>query len=291
MPRLALTPRSSDDHFPSIDPVRPPPRKLTLARLPAMRAFSSDPVADRDLQAVVASLGDAEPHRHFGRLRLQAGHVDVHEIEQLEAIEPPLALDDAAALEGIAGTERQLPPDHLFADARLAGNRQRPEDRGRPGLRGHRQHDVPAVRGLGLEDRDARVRIALLLQRGAGQLARAIDGGAGPDGAGGQPELAHHPGADHVRQDLEAERLDRGDVDRQALDDVKCNRRLVRRRHLDVVRVDAGVREAVLGRSRPRSGAGRRRGWRGRNRPSVPTASARTLASTASCAAPTERMG
>ncbi len=246
MPRLALTPRSSDDHFPSIDPVRPPPRKLTLARLPAMRAFSSDPVADRDLQPVVASLGDAEPHGHFGRLPLQAGHVDVHEIEQLEAIEPPLALDDAAALEGIARTERQLPPDHLFADARLAGNRQRPEDRGGPGLRGHRQHDVPAVRGFGLEDRDPRVRIALFLQRGAGQLAGAIDGGAGPDGSGGQPELTQHPGADHVRQHLQAERLDRGDVDRQALDDVKCNRRLFRRRHLDVVRVDAGLGEAVL---------------------------------------------
>ena len=211
-----------------------------------MRALLLGPVADRDLQTMVAALGDAEPHGHFGRLCLQAGHVDVDEVEELEAVEPSLALDDPAALEGIARTERQLPADHFFPDARLAGNRHRPEDGRGPGLRRHRQHDILAVRGLGLEDRDARVRVAFFLERGAGELPRAVDGGAGPDGARRQPEFLQDPRADDVRQDLEAEGLDRGDVDRRPLDDVERNRRLFRGRHLDVVGVDARVGEPVL---------------------------------------------
>src|SRR4030095_5066132 len=74
-------------------------------------------VTDRDADAMMPPLGDAQADRHLRRLVLQAGHVDVDEVEQLETVEAPLALDDATALERIARTEGELAADDPLGDA------------------------------------------------------------------------------------------------------------------------------------------------------------------------------
>ena len=56
-------------------------------------------VADAEVDALMLAFGDRDAHRHFVGLLLRVQRLDVRELEQLEAVEPPLRVLHHAALD------------------------------------------------------------------------------------------------------------------------------------------------------------------------------------------------
>ena len=88
--------------------------------------------------------GDGDPDRHF----LVHQHrflerLDVDELEQLEPVQLALAFAQIAARESIARLERQLPADHVLADAGEPPDIDFAEPREHAGCRVERQPALP----------------------------------------------------------------------------------------------------------------------------------------------------
>src|SRR5262249_2640699 len=178
-----------------------PAEKVQMVVLGVDARFLFRSVADPEVHTLMIPLGDSNAHRNLvrliGRRRLRLWHgliriarlirggrllwlliaglrLDVRELKQLEAVEPPLGvLDDAAPVE-IAGLEGQLALNHAIADALVALNLDRAEVRQRPRIRGERERRFFA-RGVVLLRRDLRVRVAVILQLVQRHLVRGDD--------------------------------------------------------------------------------------------------------------------
>ena len=93
-------------------------------------------VAEAEVHLAVLAFGHGDARRDLGRLLpCLANRLDVGELEDLERIEPALALEQLALAEQVAAAERQLPPDDLVADARVALNLERTVMGERPRVR------------------------------------------------------------------------------------------------------------------------------------------------------------
>ena len=86
-------------------------------------------VADAEVHALVVALRHRHADRHFVGLLLRVQRLDVGELEQLHAVQPPLRVLHDAALIEIAGLERQLAADDVLVDALVADDFHRPEMR------------------------------------------------------------------------------------------------------------------------------------------------------------------
>src|SRR5688572_15049452 len=82
------------------------------------------------------ALRDRNSDRHVGCLwRLVFLRLDVHEFEQLEAVQLPLALPHLAQREDVTWLERQLPANDVLVDADFAFDFDRSETSKRTGFR------------------------------------------------------------------------------------------------------------------------------------------------------------
>src|SRR5262249_48666675 len=80
-------------------------------------------VADARGQPLVFALADGDMHRDIGRLRrLIPLRLDVHELEELHAVELLLAVANLVAAVELPRLERQLAPDDDLVDAVHAGH-------------------------------------------------------------------------------------------------------------------------------------------------------------------------
>ena len=77
-------------------------------------------VADAEVHPLVLSLRHRDARRHIRRLQLLVERLDVGELEQLHAVQPPLGvLDEGPAIQ-IARLVGQLAANHIVADALVA---------------------------------------------------------------------------------------------------------------------------------------------------------------------------
>ncbi len=125
--------------------------------------------AEIDLLVFAFRYGDAGRNAiDLGSLHVRVGRrapdrFDVHEVEELEAVQLSLTIAKPALLEQIAGLERQLASHDPLVDARRRHDLDGPDVREPPGPRGVSNHALAARRAVRLLDVDARGRIAVVL--------------------------------------------------------------------------------------------------------------------------------
>ena len=173
-------------------------------------------VADAEVHALMVALRDRHADRHFLGLLFLVQRLDVGELEQLEPIQPPLRILHHAALEQVAGLERQLAPDDVLVDALVADDFDRAEMRERSRLGAERQHRLLAVAAIVFAGGDLAVGKAVVLQL----VHRHLVGRDHELAIAGLPDLQRYPFLQVVemgrRDVLEAGEIDRLDEHRRA---------------------------------------------------------------------------
>ena len=119
--RLTRPPLLSAEYPPSSCSVRAPPKKFTCRQSIDPRSLFLRAVADAEVHLAVLALGDGDLHGHdLGLLAFLDDRLDVGELERLEAIELALAFLELAEAVAPVRPERELPDDHVVADAGVA---------------------------------------------------------------------------------------------------------------------------------------------------------------------------
>lgn len=124
-------------------------------------------VADAEVHPLMLAFGDRDPRADVRFLLLGIEHLDVHELEQLHAVEPSLTVLHHAAPIQIAGAIGQLSLDDAGAHRRVPRNLDRTEMRQRSGLGAECDGGFFAALPVVLVRRHLRIRIA--------ELAKFID--------------------------------------------------------------------------------------------------------------------
>ena len=148
------------------------------------------PVAEAEIHLAVLAFGHGDARGNLGGLfRFLANRLDVGELEDLERVEPALALEQLALAEQVAAAVRQLPPDDLIADARVALNLERAVIGDGPWFGGELQHALPLGRARLFGEPNRRVRIAVVFQL----IERRFAGGLDQRTIEGLPRLQRQP--------------------------------------------------------------------------------------------------
>ena len=176
-------------------------------------------VADAEVDALVLALRDRDARRHFGRLQLLVERLDVGELEQLHAVQPPLGVLHQAAPVEIARLEGQLRGESRRR-RRSCCPKSRParSSASLPGFGRERQASRPSrsspVSSCVVTFAYGIAVIAQLVER---QFVRRDDQLAIARLTDFERHALLHLGEVVRRDDVEADEVDRGDRDRLAL--------------------------------------------------------------------------
>src|SRR5262249_52791628 len=132
-------------------------------------------VAAAELHAPMLAFDQRRLDGNLGRLRRKVRYLEARKLEQLEAVEATLALEDAAHLERFTLRKCQLTTHDVFADGLIAGDRDGTELRGVAWLGGERQRHGVRRWTRPFERFHARVGIAVLAQEIDREIARGGD--------------------------------------------------------------------------------------------------------------------
>ena len=130
-------------------------------------------VADAEVHPLMVPLRHGDADGNGVRLQFLVQRLDVRELKQLEAVQPPLRVLHDAALIQLARLERQLPANDVLADALVADDVDRTEVGQRSGFSGEGQRRLPAVAPIVFAGRDLAVREAVILELVHGHLVGA----------------------------------------------------------------------------------------------------------------------
>jgi hypothetical protein len=139
-------------------------------------------VPDAEVHLPVLSLGDGDTRRNLrGFCPFGTHRFDVCELEDFERIKIPLALEEFALPEQLAGVERELASDDAVVHAGVALDLNRPVVRDRAGLRLQRNGALARRASGRLRHAHRSVRVSVIFQfverRFTARLQqRAIDG-------------------------------------------------------------------------------------------------------------------
>src|SRR5438876_7174938 len=121
-------------------------------------------VADAEVHALMLAFGDRHLRWHLRRLLLCGFRLDVHELEELHPVKPPLTVQHEASLIQVAGPKRQLAPNDVVAHALVSGNPHGTEKRHLSRLRLKREPGFLSPRSIVLVGRHLRVRKSVIAE-------------------------------------------------------------------------------------------------------------------------------
>src|SRR5262249_27709187 len=96
--------------------------KIEVVVLRVGAGFLLGSVADPEIQALMLRLDDRDARRHLLGLAIEVERLDVHELEQLHAVEPPFGVLQLAPAVQVARLVRNRPADDADADRAIAGD-------------------------------------------------------------------------------------------------------------------------------------------------------------------------